>query len=749
MAVLALIPKGSSGVYRTSVTLDSAEVLDSMDSNDLVLVVTNSSNAQETLPVQYAEYGTEGTSTTFLQKTVAAAGKLPIAVNTKLVRVTDEVWRKEVVLSSTGSQKLYISNKVYGSPSAYFNFGGSSASAQGPNNDGIPSYVQAVGLQFGSEIIGLEANDGLSAYWNISYTNNSKDMSESFSNGAALTYGLTASGDGCINLAPNSPVTLQFFYFTCAATLDEFQKQAQLSFAIAKDCPYTDDFKRLAFATMWYQIRQMNTVNQKAFCQPSTFYPFASWVRDTFWTTIPLDDAILSQSLFQNFVDSSSWSGSAMSTTAINYNGGIFFRVKDETPMLMLTWALHLKRRFNIDALTLAQIDTLVSVILGRYVEGDGIRYRGTDNSDYDEGEYDPDLVPAARMGFHDGMDVIETWYESAYCQGWTYVAFRAAQELGGTITQANLDLAENAYQSMFHTEDGHLTTMIVGGTDRNYIGSPDLMPEYFANWLFNTSILGTPIVTAQYNKLWQYRNLSDGGFRSLCKAEDGGWTIGTPEWLSSMGNEGLNGSSWLWLDYLTFYVAKWHGIETSASVHDKWNSRLAAELAQTYTLHEFIHHTALPVGDSSSPVYGWNAAILATLDDFLSVGVGVGSLSGVLTAATSVGTITGIGIQVGTGILSGITTATSVTAITGAGLTVAQGAGAFTPVAISSSVAEITGIGIIAGQGALSGVTATSGVETITGIGIVTSIGNQIRAPNGDIRILRRIDGTPINLNS
>jgi len=49
------------------------------------------------------------------------------------------------------------------------------------------------------------------------------------------------------------------------------------------------------------------------------------------------------------------------------------------------------------------------------------------------------------------------------------------------------------------------------------------------------------------------------------------------------------------------------------------------------------------------------------------------------------------------------------------------------------------------AGAGLLTGVSTVTSVGSITGIGVAAMVGRQIRAPNGTIRILRRIDGTLI----
>jgi hypothetical protein len=125
-----------------------------------------------------------------------------------------------------------------------------------------------------------------------------------------------------------------------------------------------------------------------------------------------------------------------------------------------------------------------------------------------------------------------------------------------------------------------------------------------------------------------------------------------------------------------------------------------------------------------------------------LTVSQGLGSLVGAYSSSSS-GIFTAAGLSLGSGSLSGVVGNSVATPWSGTGVT--GGAGSLAGSTVSSSTAQALGVGITLGSGAF----ISSQVAAIAGVGIGVGItANQIRAPNGTVRVLRNIHGAIVNFN-
>jgi len=350
----------------------------------------------------------------------------------------------------------------------------------------------------------------------------------------------------------------------------------------------------------------------------------AQWMRDAFWTTMSIPDSAICNGIFQIFYNIVDWADGLCGSIFKDDDVTVWDRAFDDSLPLFLVWAYWLNLKFGLTLLTTSELNILAGSIKNN-ISTFG-RYRN----------YMKTGVIKLVNSFDDGLFPGTTYGETAYNQGWCWVALKSAQALGATVSAGDLTAAQNAYKGFFHQADQHISMAVIDGTDLNLVGSMDLIPEAWAQMLFGTSVLGSTIVAAQWNILQSGKILD--GFK--CTAHVNGAFVTEAIWrgygstpATSPKGGGQNGAIWFMLDFCCIYAAKFNGVISSSTATALYNARVSRELALLPSFQEYLLTDSeaittnynggtwynLGLGASASPIYGWNAAVLSFLPSFLA----------------------------------------------------------------------------------------------------------------------------------
>ncbi len=623
VSILSILPKAiGGGNYSTSIQLNSVEVLASTSNSDLILKVWNASDGIETTNITYSGYTQPDADTLiFTAVTIPVTGKSSINLVTILRRKTSTVWVKEVSITSASTQSISLTSKVSGSPLSYYTY-------LNPDSGTVPAhtnnawggssavkydYMQSVGLKIDANNLFVSMpDDGWSARWNLGIDSPNNSVTDLFTNGSMINYGLDTGNNPSLIVTANAAQVLNFIYSLTPVDTYNFKLYSQLNWATAKGCPYSDSevFKKVLWYTARANLRTQSVSSQVSWIEPSWYWSVAQWMRDGFWTSMGLDDGDLCLSLFNTMKNIAVDWGTGAVCGAIQDTGNRWGIIMDDTPLHFLSWAYWLKRKFNITALTVSEVNFLSGVLVDNLNTFN--RYR----------TWRAPGTNALNISFHDALGTGTNYNETAYNQGWLCVALRSAKEMGASVTDADIAKAKTAYLSFWRPSDAipHIDTASIDGSPVLRLDSATLMGEAFYNCWFNESCLGTSVVSAQWSALQAGKVYN--GFKCISNLDGSYITSG---WGTAAGSAGTyqNGGVWLWLDFCCFYVAKFHGLQSTATLLSAWETRAATELAVNPVSHESLDTLSIDsrshwgLGTSYNPVYGWNAAILTMLDSF------------------------------------------------------------------------------------------------------------------------------------
>jgi hypothetical protein len=416
----------------------------------------------------------------------------------------------------------------------------------------------------------------------------------------SINYGSHGSGNR-IHLAAGATVELVFGYFLSEPTYLGFQKRSVEAMPkIIGAISASDDevLTCLSFAA-WANTSHF-TDDPNIFTRPGCSYSDAMYCRDSFWTSLGLQNAALEQAIFDKFANKTD--GTTHVPLALTRGGYVMSAAYSESTPLLLIWAYHLYATYGITALTTAKLSALAGLCKTNEYDGVGYMIHGDANCLVDN------YVPR-------GVSSSTLWY-FCYAQGVWAMAAKCAHALGATTISAQDVLnARNSYLNMWNQTNGHfdfLRGKTFSSDIYDHLSPTDLMGEYFNLMLFNESFLTNEQMLSMYTKLLAFS--TQAGMKYVCK-KDGTYTD-SGHWYNRGGaGEYQNGASWFMADYLGHYCAYRHGVISKATFLTRIQERLNKENMLTYLLKEHIEPENRTLGATgpSGQNYGWNALALPT----------------------------------------------------------------------------------------------------------------------------------------
>jgi hypothetical protein len=216
------------------------------------------------------------------------------------------------------------------------------------------------------------------------------------------------------------------------------------------------------------------------------------------------------------------------------------------------------------------------------------------------DGSYIPPALPGAPhpQGWKTYMDVLQ--YDDDDCpasnQGFHCGALMAAQELGLPVSDADIDRAISAYQSIFNTERGFMPT---SRKQRDILGQDTLYGATLTYAVFGRKVLTDEQVLTHYRTSEKVK--SPYGLRVI-SAADGSLLPGHK-------GEYCHGGSWFFCDSGNYLLAAAHGLP-AAEVDARLIERIELELATSPAFHEDLNtvtgkpHGNTPYADYSAFIW-------------------------------------------------------------------------------------------------------------------------------------------------
>ncbi|HXW78508.1 MAG TPA: hypothetical protein VEJ84_03365, partial [Acidimicrobiales bacterium] len=352
---------------------------------------------------------------------------------------------------------------------------------------------------------------------------------------------------------------------------------------------------------------------------PSPHYSPATYMRDSFWTTLALAGTPLfgatEEPIFTAFTRSVATSGPQAGHVPVALGGALY---PDESNLI------YLVRLYN-DALVhhLPVENLTVAKLVLRYVQADQVRHGAWLTT-----------APQKHGRFTISPD---TWLDgyrypqgavSGYAQGLYVVALEAARKLGLGVGNAAIAQADQVYRSLYDPKVGYMRWL----STTTYKGPDVLVGDALSLLLFNRPLLpDAEVASTLAHQYWtpygmavlateENTYLPADRFETL-ELNDAGQVIGVGE----TGGWYQNGGSW----FLYAYLAEWAAAQQGDAQANVLMARsIDDEVAVTPMSKEFqltstrAGYYSYPPGSSNfqRQGYGWNAAYLAFTPTLTSV---------------------------------------------------------------------------------------------------------------------------------
>lgn len=324
---------------------------------------------------------------------------------------------------------------------------------------------------------------------------------------------------------------------------------------------------------------------------PSAAYPFATWVRDSYWTLAALGDLDLQRRTWGRFAEAQD-AATGRVPTALLHSNEVHYARDDESTALFVLQALALKRAG-------LQVPRLPLTRAAAYLQSQTDRDTGRVRSG-----------PGAATWWLDTF-ILEQPDTVAYTQGVAAVAFRALAELSVPFPLEYLFRAELAYAGLYRADLGAMTL----SAKTSLLDVSCLVGEHLSMRLFQRPLLSD---TAVANTLRAFRQVRfpDQAFLGfpVLSARDGSYLPESAFQAAADNWPGYyqNGGSWLLYDALALDAGRRHDVPWA---EHRLVQRIQAELRQSETLHEYI--ATSPVAGQLGTVpftwrtgYAWNSYV-------------------------------------------------------------------------------------------------------------------------------------------
>ena len=350
---------------------------------------------------------------------------------------------------------------------------------------------------------------------------------------------------------------------------------------------------------------------------PSPFYNGGMWMRDSTWTLAAIDNAGFSAAQTSRFALAGNGASGQIATLLINGGGPWYGAGGQGNPVPDDDSGFMFVLSARLGWIPVASQPYLNNVYqwIKSHATADG-QYRATSfgwaDSFYPLGTSGPASVTV-----------------SAHMQGLYAVALRALKDLGVSVPQAEIDRANQQYNSL--TVDGRLRAF----ADSTIVDVSSLTGEALSLFIWDEPILSDAIVQATIASFAEVNDAGGSfvGYKVLSNAD----RSFLPATMFPVENNGLgtpggfyqNGASWFLYDALALYAGARHNLPGSrASYIAQLVKRFASELragpgtTPANVSNEFIctggpgDHCAAGRTDATRAGYGWNAFVVRLLSD-------------------------------------------------------------------------------------------------------------------------------------
>ncbi len=355
---------------------------------------------------------------------------------------------------------------------------------------------------------------------------------------------------------------------------------------------------------LWYYARDAwnNVVirNQQRAMLSSRVYPKATFVRDSFYGPLALNDPWLGYDCYRWFARTQDKTSGQIRTAVpfLPANEPLFPAQDDDSSLLFIPWSMWLKRRYMpIDQATVERAFGFVKTHVrnGWFVS------------------------PAGPFRYWADTVAPEVEERITHNQGLYVLALRSMIELGwGGVTDRDLAAAKANYAACYRSDIGALRL----GLDSWWNDKLDIsavFPEFMLRWLFGETALPDAMIRSTIDRILQVasvsKNGSIAGVKDIC-ANDGSFLPPEKFFAAVLNRPGDYQNGGYWPMYTLTALALRYKIDPSPALKLMIGQLVQTELGTDYRSKEVIIMIPGEVGgfDPNRSGYTWNALIAPAL---------------------------------------------------------------------------------------------------------------------------------------